>query len=213
MDLLSKLPEGSTRIQVFLRDQPTVRTYIDVLVNSGADRSALQSPEIAVDEPVIVSLGPDNGPAGTEITIDGYNLDTLTELTINGTTVPPEYIDVIDAETVVLTIPPGASSGPVVITTPDGTAESPEDLEVPLEVVSLSDPGGSPGDTVTITVSGYDPSEVDTVVSFPDGSGGTVPATIVGDPTIFYNYGDCPCGCRNRQFNLDPRRFGPTHFN
>ena len=208
-DLLSKLPEGTTQIEVFLRDQPTVRTYIDVLVNSGPDRVALQSPSIVVSEPVIVSMGPNTGSPGTEITIEGFNLDTLTELTINGVTVPPEYINVVDAETVILTVPPGASSGPVVITSTEGTATSPDELNVPVEVVSLSENGGSPGDTLVITVSGYDPSQVNTTVSFSDGAGGSIPVTVYGDPTSSTITVTVPVGAKTGTLTLTPEGLDP----
>lgn len=203
-DVLSKLPQGTTRIQVFLKDDPTVRTDVDVLVNADPSTSALQSPEVVVNEPVITTMGPESGGPGTEITLQGYNLDTATGVTVNGVTVPSGDIDVVDAETIKFTVPPGASTGPVVVTTPEGDATSPEDLQVPLEVVSLSEPGGRPGDSVTIKVSGYDPSQVNTTVSFSDGNGGLIPVETYGATTSDSITVTVPAGAKTGTLTLEP---------
>ena len=53
--------------------------------------------------PSIFSMSPDSGSPGTEITVDGENLDYLYEITLNG--VPCDNLDVIDSNTATFDIP------------------------------------------------------------------------------------------------------------
>ncbi|MBX7219806.1 MAG: hypothetical protein K1Y36_07660 [Blastocatellia bacterium] len=72
--------------------------------------------------PVIGSLSPTSGPAGTSVTISGLNLTGVTQVTFNGR---PAAFTVNAATQITATVPIGAATGPVAVAGPNGAATGP----------------------------------------------------------------------------------------
>ncbi|MBX7219809.1 MAG: hypothetical protein K1Y36_07675 [Blastocatellia bacterium] len=72
--------------------------------------------------PVINSLSPISGPAGTSVTISGLNLTGVTQVTFNGR---PAAFTVNSATQITATVPVGAATGPVAVAGPNGAATGP----------------------------------------------------------------------------------------
>ncbi|MBX7219808.1 MAG: hypothetical protein K1Y36_07670 [Blastocatellia bacterium] len=72
--------------------------------------------------PVINSLSPISGPAGTAVTISGLNLTGVTQVTFNGR---PAAFTVNAATQITATVPIGAATGPVAVAGPNGAATGP----------------------------------------------------------------------------------------
>ncbi|MBX7219807.1 MAG: hypothetical protein K1Y36_07665 [Blastocatellia bacterium] len=72
--------------------------------------------------PVINSLSPTSGPAGTSVTISGLNLMGVTQVTFNGR---PAAFTVNAATQITATVPIGAATGPVAVAGPNGAATGP----------------------------------------------------------------------------------------
>jgi len=72
--------------------------------------------------PVVSSLSPASGAAGTTVSITGQNLTNATAVTFNGVAVTAFTIN--SATKISTTVPAGAATGPVNVTTPGGTASS-----------------------------------------------------------------------------------------
>ena len=68
--------------------------------------------------PVITSLSPTSGPAGSTVTVTGSNFTGTTAATINGVAVTG--FTVVNATTITFVVPAGATTGNVVITTATG---------------------------------------------------------------------------------------------
>lgn len=72
--------------------------------------------------PAIAGFAPASGPVGTAITLTGANFTGATAVTLNGVAVAG--FTVVDAATITLVMPAGATSGFITVTTQGGTATS-----------------------------------------------------------------------------------------
>ncbi len=70
--------------------------------------------------PVVASLSPATGPAGTAVTLTGTNFTGATSLTLNGVVI--NNFTVVNATTITFTIPTGSTTGAIVVTTTGGSS-------------------------------------------------------------------------------------------
>lgn len=196
------LSKNSSSITVSVPFQ--VQTGPITITPSAADgRAPFTSPEYAIGKPVISSFTPDTGTPSQTVTVTGANLNNLTEVKIGDQVVPLGSITPIDSSSFSFPIPPGASTGPISVTNAEGSATSASDLTVPLAVVSLSEPAGNVNDTLTINVTGFDPSQVNTTVTFPSDSGG-VTAVVTGRTADSITV-TVPAGAKTGKIQLEPQ--------
>lgn len=163
---------------------------------------ALKSPVFTLNQPVITSLTPESGSPGTLVTVTGANFTGATAVTVNG--VPVNQLTVVDDQTLTFKVPAGATTGPVQVTTPLGTATSATELTIPQAVVALSSPGGKPGQSVTITVSGFDPQISNPTVVFNGGVQATVTASTSSTLTV-----TVPAGATTGPITVTPQNGTP----
>ncbi|MFQ5639638.1 MAG: IPT/TIG domain-containing protein, partial [bacterium] len=100
--------------------------------------------------PMITSFTPASGLFGSEVTINGFNFTTATDVSFNGT--PASFI--IDSDTLVRAqVPVNSTPGKISITNPDGTSASAQDFMVILPpTVTLFSPASAPvGTGIVIT--------------------------------------------------------------
>jgi hypothetical protein len=80
-------------------------------------------------KPIVTSISPGSGKAGTEVTITGQNFTGATTVTFNGTAAT----FVVDSPTQIRAVVPlGATTGKVAVTSPSGTGQSVADFIVPV---------------------------------------------------------------------------------
>jgi uncharacterized repeat protein (TIGR01451 family) len=95
------------------------------ITNPGGNVLSSQSFEIVGDEPVISSFTPAFGNPGTQITITGLNFLDATNVTFNGVSATPT---VNGANSLVVSVPPGATTGPLKVFTPKGSGTSAQEF-------------------------------------------------------------------------------------
>ena len=106
-----------------------------------------------VAAPVLTSLSPTSGPVGTVITVTGTNFTGATAVSINGAAA---IFTVVNATTITVTVPAGASTGNLTVTTPGGSSAGALFTVVPRPVLtSLSPTSGPVGTVVTLTGTGF----------------------------------------------------------
>ncbi|MEL7146476.1 MAG: IPT/TIG domain-containing protein [Bacteroidota bacterium] len=139
--------------------------------------------------PVILSVSPDSGSPGDQVTITGTDLGDATSVTFGNT----EAMISSNTDTEIVTsVPEGASTGRVNVTTAGGTASSQSDFSVIIvgapTVSSLSRISAQAGENIMI--SGTEMSTVSSVTV------GGVAATVVGttDTSVEITLGDSPLG-------------------
>lgn len=160
----------------------------------------LQSPTVYINEPRITSFGPASGTGGTVVTVTGANLDTVTSLSIGGVTVPAGNLQIVDAQTLKVTVPANAQTGPIAVTNPAGSATSATDFTMNLAVVSLSSNSGIVGSSLTLNVAGFDPTQTPSTVVFP----GNVQATVTGSTANSITV-TVPTGAQSGQISVTPQ--------
>lgn len=183
---------GGTTAVVTNRTDTTITVTVPAGAQSGpvtvtpgsGGGAAMTSPPVAVNTPVITSFGPASGTGGTVVTVNGANLDNITSLTIGGVTVPAGNITMVDSNTVKVTVPNNAQTGPITITNPAGSASSSTDFTMNLAVVSLSNNTGLVGTPLTLNVAGFDPTNTPSTVVFPGGVTATVTGTTATGITV-----------------------------
>jgi hypothetical protein len=88
--------------------------------------------------PAITSFSPDNGGAGTVVTIDGTSFTAIPTVSFNGIPAPGATVNA-DRTRITVTVPAGATTGLIVVSTSGGAAASPSAFTVPpLPVLALS---------------------------------------------------------------------------
>lgn len=105
--------EQITGFNFFSNVNPAVATYLKNVVDTGTGPNK---------PTVITSFSPASGPAGTTVTISGYNFGTNPVVEFDGviaTTSPPS-----SGSTITATVPAGAGTGPITVTGTGGTDTS-----------------------------------------------------------------------------------------
>ena len=102
---------------------PAGATTGPVGVNTGGTTAFSPSPFTVTTQPTITSFTPNSGPAGTNVTVTGTNLNNVSGAAVNGTPVTSPIASG-SGTTVSFLVPSGATTGPISITTSAGTATS-----------------------------------------------------------------------------------------
>jgi sugar lactone lactonase YvrE len=164
-----------------------------------AGGQTLESPTYTVNTPLITSLSPESGQPGALVTVSGVNLSNASAVNVNGT--PVDNLQVLSDQVLTFRIPAGASSGPVQVTTPLGTANSSTPLNIPQQIVALSAPGGKVGDTLSLTVSGFNPVTANPVVTFAGGAQAVVNTQLTTPDTLVVTV---PAGATTGPISVTP---------
>jgi len=97
--------------------QSSVDSFRNVSSDSlGADGSPAAASEDETAQPVVTALAPDNGPAGTEVTVTGRNFDDVTGISFAG--VDAASFAVVSSTQLTAVVPPAARTGPVTLNGP-----------------------------------------------------------------------------------------------
>ena len=106
--------------------------------------------------PVVTSISPPSGPAGTQVTVNGAGFTAATAVRF-GTTAATFSPGSTNPDTqLTVTIPAGSGTVDVMVTTPTGTSLAvAQDKFTYLAVTGLNPPSGPPGTTVMVTGSGF----------------------------------------------------------
>jgi large repetitive protein len=100
--------------------------------------------------PYIAGFSPDNGQAGTQVTLTGYNFSNVTAVRFNGTNAASFAAPA--ATQITARVPTGATTGPITVITPAGTNTSANLFVVgtaPL-ITAFAPTNGAPGSMVVI---------------------------------------------------------------
>ncbi len=109
----------------------------------------IQMAPASANLPEIASFSPDNGPAGSEVTIIGSKFSSVSGVAFNGT--PGTFV--VDSDTQIrATVPANATTGKISVANADGTTFSTADFTViaPPEIASFAPASGREGAEVTI---------------------------------------------------------------
>jgi len=107
-----------------------------MLVGAGLFLNACGSGDSDPGVPVITSFSPESGLAGSEVTINGTNLDQVISILFNGVKATPTLKT---ATQIKVPVPAGASSGKIKLTFGSGNVESSSDFTVTFKQVAVSD--------------------------------------------------------------------------
>lgn len=125
---------------------------------------------VTAPAPVISGFSPSNGPAGTQVTINGTNFTGANGVAFNGVGAAFTFVN---AGRVTATVPASASTGRITVSTPSGTAQSASNFTVgaasPPTIGSIDPTSGPVGSSVVIKGSRFSGA---TVVTF-NGVGAT----------------------------------------
>jgi hypothetical protein len=146
---------GTVTTTTFAVSSPT---QVSVTVPSGASSgpirvitsagTAVSTTAYTIPAPVLTALTPASGPAYTNVTLTGTNLNEVTGVTFNG--VAASYFFANSATSITASAPNGVTTGPVVVSTPGGDSNGLLFTAAPV-LSSFSPTGGSPGTVVTLT--------------------------------------------------------------
>ncbi len=117
----------------------------------GGKGGCIQGSPVFTYSPVVTSFAPAKATAGTSVIISGAVLGGATSVTFNGV---PAAITSDVATQLVVTVPPGATSGTISVTTPQGTATSTKKFVVIPSITGFSPASGPPGTSLTVTGTG-----------------------------------------------------------
>ncbi|MEZ0373475.1 MAG: IPT/TIG domain-containing protein [Candidatus Sericytochromatia bacterium] len=171
---------------------------------SSDNNDTIQTGTFYVDEPNLEEFGPTSGAAGSEITLTGVNLDTVTSVTIGGVSVPLENIEIVDENTIIVTVPSNAASGPIVVTSGDGTSQSVGSFTVTPSIVSLSSSVGQVGSSLTINVSGFNPQTTSPTVVFSGNASASIDSSTSSSITV-----TVPIGAETGPITVTPSGLDP----
>jgi len=148
--------EAITGFKFFSNVDPSVATYLKNIVDTGSGQPTTKPT-------VITGFSPVSGPAGTTVTLSGYNFGTSPAVEFNG--VPAPVVGLSGGSTITVTVPAGAGSGPITVTGTGGTDTSATDFTVatgteptlgvsPVSLTTLSSIQGAAGTSQSYTVTG-----------------------------------------------------------
>ncbi len=129
---------------------------ITVITPSGTASSAIAF--TVNPPPVLLQVDPPSAPVGKPITLRGQNFNTVALgsniVTFSGNV--RGIVGAVTADTIVVTVPVGALTGPITVTTPGGSAVSPQPFGV-IPVITDFSPRSAPvGSFITIEGAGFD---------------------------------------------------------
>ena len=99
---------------------PAAATTGNLVVTTGGGVSNGVLFTVVAPAPVVASLSPASGPAGTVVTITGTDFTGATGVSLNGLAITG--FTVVNATTITFTVPAGASTGNVIVTTASGAS-------------------------------------------------------------------------------------------
>ncbi len=127
--------------------------------------------------PVITAIDKTEAGAGDLITLTGDGFDPdKTKNTVKFGDVEAVVISATATELVV-EVPAGASGTPQITVTSEDKTSNYADLEITPKIINMSAIVGNPGDTLTLTVTGYNPSNTPTTVRFNGSDVDVVPGS------------------------------------
>ncbi len=132
---------------------PAGATSGPVSLTSSGGSAAAGTFTVTMPAPVISTVAPSSGGAGTAVTVTGTNFTGTTRVLFNATAAP---FTVVSPTTIVTGVPAGATSGRISVTSPAGTATSAMTFSVQRRGVAPRISGFTPasgpvGTVVTIT--------------------------------------------------------------
>lgn len=178
-----------TQAGFVVQDDTTILTTVPpgattgpITVQTGLGNGVSPNNFVIGVQPDISSFSPDNGNAGTVVTLQGIGFTSVTNVKFNG--VEATKFTVIDDDTMTAVVPSGAKTGRITISSSGGNAAASEtDFKVNTVVkptITTFTPGkGSTGTSVTITGEGFTGV---TAVTFNGVSASSF--TILNDTTI-----------------------------
>ncbi|MDO7884562.1 IPT/TIG domain-containing protein [Hymenobacter cheonanensis] len=129
--------------------QLTIRLVNFITANTDARPGFAATIACVAGLPIISSFSPDNGAAGTSVTITGLNFNGTTAVAFNGVAAP---FTVNSNTQLTVSVPAGATTGPITVTNALATGRSASSFVVqPLTISSFSPTSGTRGTSVTIT--------------------------------------------------------------
>lgn len=142
-----------------------------------------------VPMPIISSVTPLSGPAGTVMTINGQNFSTFVDenkVTING---KPAVGLTATPFKITLTIPGGSGDGKIVLNVNDQIVQGPDFKDQTLGIATMSPDNGLAGTQVTITGTGFNTNAGANIVTFNGVNAQVVSATatslvVITPPTL-----------------------------
>jgi hypothetical protein len=111
--------------------------------------SATSATSFTIPAPVVTSLSPTEGPAGTVVTITGTGFLGATQVAFASMAAAGFVVNAAGTQLMVTT-PAGVSTGPVVVTTPNGTSNGVQFTGAPA-LSGISPASGPAGTVVTLT--------------------------------------------------------------
>jgi streptogramin lyase len=127
--------------------------------------------------PVITAIDKTSAGAGDQITLTGDGFDPdKTKNTVKFGDVEAVVISAT-ATQLVVEVPAGASGTPQITVTSENKTSNYAELEITPKITNISAIVGNPGDQVTLTVTGYNPSNVPTTVRFNGSTVDVVPSS------------------------------------
>ncbi len=116
----------------------------------------------------IIEFTPDQGPAGTSVTIYGTGFSLIAaqnSVSFNGVAAT---VNAASGTQLIALVPAGATTGPIAVTTPNGSAVSANDFEVlqSLAITGFTPTIGTPGTAVQITGTDFDPVAANNQLKF-----------------------------------------------
>jgi hypothetical protein len=131
--------------------------YMLVVVNSAGVPSIAEWVQLSGEtKPIVWSFTPNQGTAGTVVTLGGSAFTGATDVAFNGISVGAGNFTVDSDLQITATVPDGATTGKISVTTPPGTGFSAADFFVtdggtPPTITGFTPTAGGVGTTVTIS--------------------------------------------------------------
>lgn len=158
---------------------------VDVAVTTPGGTATQSAGFIYLAPPVIATVTPLRGRAGTTVTVTGQQFDPDaggTVLQFNGVAAT---VTSVTATSLTTTVPAGATTGPLTVQTAGGIAVSPAPFTLLTLVIDRMSPASGPiGATVTLTGEGFAPVAANNQVRFNGVAAGIVSATTTTITTI-----------------------------
>ena len=127
---------------------PATATTNKLSVTTPAGSNTSAASYTVILPPTVSSFTPTSAPVGALVTVNGSNLSTVSDATINGV---PATITPVSATQLKLTIPAGAQTSKLTLTNPAGPTTSSGILKVTPKITGFTPPSGLRGSSVVIS--------------------------------------------------------------